>query len=440
MNFLILRKKKVSQPLFLGVFIIITIFLFVVIPKNVFANSFFVVTQLPIQLYERMSTLSGFISNNESENANVWFEYGKNGKLEKSSNPQTIKGTQDFTANIYDLEVGIVYSYRAAGRNKNSNVIKYGEKKTFIIEGGSVGSSGSLDNSSSQQTNNSSSQTSGQCVVCCQSEQTVSIVSAVLLSETVETTNTTATLCGVVFTGDSPTRGWFEWGATNSLDRVTPAKKLNNSSRVEMKEIITGLSSGTTYYYRIVAVTSSGVSKTTIMSFTTQGEKEKDIIGAGTGAGKENIASSFGIENLFKQEPKNIENNNILENKNNNEEETLNGDSLGGVFAWGSSLRGQFFNINEKGTINTKISFNEIKKEKQDFLLAGAIFNKNFLPSTWSDWGFITIFLYLIISRTHYFLRSRKKIKKEKKEREDEIHKAQDFHLEQTTNGGGLIA
>ena len=421
MNFLISKKKKRGQPLFLGIFILMAIFLFILIPKSVSANNFSVVTQLPARLDEKMSKLNGLVSNNENEGAYVWFEYGKKGRLQKKSISQQIRGTQDFIINVYDLEPGIVYSYRAVGRKKDSNVVKYGKTKTFIIESSDGENSSTSNNSSSQQTDDCSDQTS----------EVFAIPTASSVGK-VETTNTTVTLYGVVLTGGASTRGWFEWGTTTSLGRVTPAKKLGSSPRVEMKETITGLSSGTTYYYRTVAVTSTGVSRSAIASFTTEGKKEDSDIG------KENAASSLGFKSIFKKETDETINDGESENKVNNEKQDFNNDSLGGVFAWSSSLRNQFFNIDEKGNIDAKISFNE-PKEKQNFLLAGVVYGKNFLPNTWSEWGFVIIFLYLIISRAHYFLRNRKKRKEEKKEREEELRRVQDLQFKQTTNNSGLV-
>ena len=438
MKFLILKKKRLLKPLLLATAAFIVGCLFVFIPTRASANTFFVVTQLPTQLDKKMSVLSGFVSNDSDNNASVWFEYGKNGRFEESSNKRKIMGTQDFVSRIYSLDPGVLYSYRAVGRKQNSNVIKYGDTKTFIIDSDGSGSFVSSSNSSTQQTDNYSEQTSEQCVVCCQCEQTSesSVMSTASLGKKVETTNTTATLYGVVLTGCVLTRSWFEWGTTISLGRVTPAKKLGSNSRVETKETIYGLSPGTTYYYRNVAVTSAGVNRSAIVSFTTQGER----IGEAQKMGKQD---SFDGGNTHDQTISDTADKNLTEkdkSKTDNVEISLKEDSLGGVFAWGSSLRGQFFAIDEKGNIDTGVSFDEAETEKQNFLLAGALYSKRFLPNTWSEWGFITIFLYFMISRSHNFWVERKKKREEKKEREAEMRKARNVQLEQTTNGNGVIA
>ena len=438
MNFLILKEKKPIKPLLLISMAFITACLFMSVPTKVFANNFFVVTQLPTQLDKNMSAFSGFVSNDNDSKASVWFEYGKNGRFEESSNKYKVTGTRDFIATAYGFELGVIYSYRVVGRKENSNIIKYGDTKTFIIEGGSYNTSDQSSNSSNQSSNTSgSSDLSCEqfCANCCPTILGDSSIPTASSGGIVETTNTTATLYGVVFTKSTPTRGWFEWGTTQSLGRVTPAKKLSCDLRVEMKETIYNLSFGTKYYYRTVAVTSAGVSQSAIVSFTTQGEKSNDI-------GKANMAGSLGGGDFYDQttKEKDITENNILEEKDNDKEQILNKDSLGGVFAWGSTLRGQFFTIDKKGNIVANVSFNETKKEKPNFLLASAAYGKRFLPNTWSEWGFITIFLYLVISRLRNFGVARKKRKEEKKKREEELQQAHDTQLEQTTNGGGVSA
>ena len=439
MNFLISEEKRPIRSLFLIIMALIVACLFVLAPMKAFANDFYVVTQLPAQLDKRVSMLSGFVNNDSGTSAYVWFEYGRNGKFEKSSSKRKVRGTQDFAFRIYSLDPGVVYSYRIVGRKENSNVIKYGDTKTFIIDTSDGGNYDTVSSDPTQQTNNYSGQTSGQCVTCCNCPQTTSSIKPVAQSGgATATTNITATLHGVVLTGGVPTRGWFEWGTTRSLGRVTPAKKLGSASRVEMKETIQGLSSGTIYYYRIVAVAEAGISHGALMSFKTTGITDETIEA-------EPVVTQKKPFPIISNDINDGDNEGPFGDKQDQEKPSSgvakqeSDDSEKSVFAWGSTLRGQFFTIDEKGNIDTGISFNEPKKEKQNFLLASAAYSKRVLPDTWSEWGFITIFLYLIISRTHRFWEARKKRKKEKKEREEEMDRVRDTQLEQATNGGGVI-
>jgi len=397
------------------------LFLFILIPKNTFADNFSVTTQLPIQLDKTTTTLSGFVINEPKGSSYAWVEYGKNGTFEISSTEENITGSRNFTSRISRLEPGVLYSYRAVGREKDSGVIKYGDTKTFIIKNvDSRGNSISSNTSSSQQTNNGSSQTSGSCPTCCSGGQ---LNGSGFPVGTFETTNTTATLHDVVLTGSDSTRGWFEWGTTSSLDRVTPTRQLTSSSTVEMKETICGLLPGTEYYFRTVTVTNSGVNRSSIMSFTTQGQKNN---GAVMKTGNSSATSSQTLENKIIKS---------LTSKTNSKNgvvdaENLEGDSLEGVLAWGSTLRGQFFAVDEKGNIDTALSFNKTKKGNQSSLLASTISIGNFLPNSIGGWGFVTILLYLIISRFYSFSKKQKKRRDEEVERAEEMRKARDFQLE----------
>lgn len=415
-NFLTSKKGKSNNFLFFKTITAFVLFLFILIPENTFADNFSVTTQLPTQLDKRMTVLSGFVTNNTGSSY-VWVEYGKNGRLEGGSGKEKVIGTGNFNSRVYSLEPGVLYSYRAVGSKEDSGVIVYGETKTFIIE-----SDDSI--TSSQQTDNASGQTSGYCLTCCSGGQ---LDESVLPIGTFETTNTTATLRSVVLTGSEPTRGWFEWGTTNSLGRVTPVRELKSSSMVEMKETICGFSPGTEYYFRTVTVTNSGIKRSSIVSFTTQGQENN-----GGTMSTENSSNNIGNEDEQTLENKIIKS---LTSKTNSKDEVvdvqnLEGDSLEGVLAWGSTLRGQFFAVDGKGDIDTSLSFNETKKVNQNFLLASTILSGSFLPNTVSGWGFVTILLYLIISRFNSFSKNKKKKKEEEEERAEEMRKARDFQLE----------
>jgi len=83
---------------------------------------------------------------------------------------------------------------------------------------------------------------------------------------------TNATLSGSVEPNGLTTNCWFEWGTDSAFTTFAPTQPLIISSSVNgfaRFEVLTGLSSGTTYYYRIAASNSSGTNKGSILSFTT---------------------------------------------------------------------------------------------------------------------------------------------------------------------------
>ena len=81
-----------------------------------------------------------------------------------------------------------------------------------------------------------------------------------------------ATLNGTVNPNGQATNAWFEWGTDNALasPTLTTAQAIGaGSTDSSVSASITGLTMGTTYYYRVAATNASGTQKGTIASFTT---------------------------------------------------------------------------------------------------------------------------------------------------------------------------
>ena len=82
----------------------------------------------------------------------------------------------------------------------------------------------------------------------------------------------TATLNGIVNPHAQATNAWFEWGTDNTLatPTLTAAQAIGaGSADNSVSAAITGLTFGTTYYYRVVAMNASGTENGAIMSFAT---------------------------------------------------------------------------------------------------------------------------------------------------------------------------
>ncbi|MBP6883945.1 MAG: hypothetical protein KBC06_01790 [Candidatus Pacebacteria bacterium] len=77
----------------------------------------------------------------------------------------------------------------------------------------------------------------------------------------------TAQLNGLIFSGGSNTTTWFEWGRTMSLGNTTNMNSIGSVESTIHNEIISGLSTGVTYYYRAVAENSNSRSYGSILSF-----------------------------------------------------------------------------------------------------------------------------------------------------------------------------
>ncbi len=82
-------------------------------------------------------------------------------------------------------------------------------------------------------------------------------------------TATSATLNGQVNANGEPTSYWFEYGTSASLGSMTSVQAGGNgTSATNVSTTISGLSSGTTYYFRVVAQNQSGRNNGSVVSFT----------------------------------------------------------------------------------------------------------------------------------------------------------------------------
>ena len=82
----------------------------------------------------------------------------------------------------------------------------------------------------------------------------------------------TATLNGIVNPHAQATNAWFAWGTDSTLatSTLTPAQAVGaGSADNTVSAAITGLTFGTTYYYRVVAMNASGTENGAIVSFAT---------------------------------------------------------------------------------------------------------------------------------------------------------------------------
>jgi len=81
-----------------------------------------------------------------------------------------------------------------------------------------------------------------------------------------------ARISGSVNPNGQAANAWFEWGTSGTLTNYFPTSTQSagsGSSAVILNATLTGLSSGTPYYYRVAATNGTGTSRGSILSFTT---------------------------------------------------------------------------------------------------------------------------------------------------------------------------
>ena len=104
-------------------------------------------------------------------------------------------------------------------------------------------------------------------------------------------TQTTGNINGSVNPNGQATTYHFDWGTSTSYDRVTGDKSAGaGTSSVNVYEGLTGLTAGTTYHYRLVAVNPAGTTNGTDRTFTTQSISV--VLPTATTAGAEDITAN----------------------------------------------------------------------------------------------------------------------------------------------------
>jgi uncharacterized protein YkwD len=169
--------------------------------------------------------------------AQAWFEYGTDASLSTSTSTamQSIGdglGAAAIVQTVSGLAGGTVYYFRICGENTKGTT-------RSTITGFATSSPGATP--------------------------TVGTLAATSVSATSATLNANVTPNGLA------TTAWFEWGTNAALASYasTPAQSAGSgTTSVPVDAALPGLSTGTTYYYRVAANNSSGTSRGTIVSFT----------------------------------------------------------------------------------------------------------------------------------------------------------------------------
>jgi len=202
------------------------------------------ITNPATNISKNSATLNGQVNPNGA-NTNYWFEYGTSWSLGNSSNHQGVGSGNSYinvSYALYSLSSNTTYYFRAVAQNEFG--ISYGEILNFRTNENvippttpppSCGSTSALTNPATNIIQNS------------------------------------AVLNGQVGSGygNCSVTYWFEYGQTNGLGQTTSHLSAGSGSMITVNSQISGLSSNTTYYFRVAAQNSNGTNKGAILSFTT---------------------------------------------------------------------------------------------------------------------------------------------------------------------------
>lgn len=196
-------------------------------------------TQPASSLGERSAVLNGSVVTSDRQVSTVFFEWGTDpASITNTTNMQDVLSGASFYVPIGGLLSDTTYYYRAVAIHKTSAEVSRGTTLSF-------------------------------------STGTKAVAPAKLPAAETKSAegiaDTYATLRGFADPkGTNDTERWFEWGTTQSLGNQTPRAR-HGSAPGDFSHALSGLSPGTTYYYRALAQNAAGNSLGTIMSLRTTG-------------------------------------------------------------------------------------------------------------------------------------------------------------------------
>jgi hypothetical protein len=163
----------------------------------------------------------------------TWFEYGRDTGYGTSTQPSNLNGPGPFSAAVSGLQTNTVYYYRAVAQAVSGGPLSYGLGMNFTTPA---------------QSTPEPPKPSG----------TAPSVSA---GGATNLTGTTATLAGnLTSLGNAGSvQVYFEWGSTINYGNITPMQV--RTAAGPFTAGIAGLTPGTTYHYRVVAVAQGGDGK-----------------------------------------------------------------------------------------------------------------------------------------------------------------------------------
>lgn len=242
--------------------ILIGAMFFSALPLASYASSPYVTTGNATGITNNGVTLNGSV-NAESMPTGVWFEYGAYYNLSNSTSISASRSNYPFPngnliATVSGLYPNTTYYFRAVAQNYEGR--SYGNIYSFTT------ASYPLLNYNYGTVNASLTPTAITEPASSISSESVQLNSLILNAE------------------DNSSNAWFEWGNTANLGSKTVVISAGSLPAIRHADILTGLSPGTTYYFRAVSENSFWRNNGLVLSFVTRGVKPSVNTGANTPA------------------------------------------------------------------------------------------------------------------------------------------------------------
>jgi hypothetical protein len=199
---------------------------------QVFFGTPVVVTNLATNINNNNATLNGYVSSNNNLNVIAWFEWGINSYYGYRTIPVNYGANIGTSYNYYlnGLAQNTVYYFRAVAQSSNGQVT-YGNQVSFRTASDYVC-------------------TSYNCNI---NQPIVTTYSVTGINDT------SVILNGYVNPNNSSATRWFEWGTNSSYFYNSTNKVGSINYPANFSEALYNLSPNTTYYYRVAAQNSTGV-------------------------------------------------------------------------------------------------------------------------------------------------------------------------------------
>ncbi|MEK7128633.1 MAG: hypothetical protein AAB933_03695 [Patescibacteria group bacterium] len=264
----------VKKPVKLGAMVLLGTVLFVYSPAVAYAYSPYVTTGSATAITSSTAILNGSV-NADNMPTSVWFEYstdsGLRGSLSATAYRFTSGNSGNIVANIGGLYPNTIYYFRAVAQNMDGrtygNIYLFTTQYSYpVVNNVYVSNNPAQPFSAITEPVSNLGSTSVQ-------------LHALVYNDTSASSNT-----------------WFEWGTNGNLGNRTTMTQTGVLPAVKRADRLTGLSPGTTYYFRAMAENALTRSNGNVLSFTTSGAKAVAAVSEAPSTTKTNSAPTTPAE------------------------------------------------------------------------------------------------------------------------------------------------